>query len=281
MLRDHNTVLLMAGHSHGHVHRLVEGIDQITGGSTFGPNAGFAVISVKGGVLRAAYWKAGQPAPDLKLLEKPIPARSSYPKIELSSPAFRESTAGSLKIAARLAGPVEVEKATYSVDDEVKGELTLSGKAPNWTASGTAELGPTAAGAHYLRVDFEKGGQHYTHSTQFFLEPTNHPTAWRAYLAASSKVTPAVADGVVYVGANDGKLRAFQAKTGKELWSVDTGAEILAEPLVDGGKVVSANGLGVVSAYTTAGRKAVVVQSSRRGVFRPGESGRQDHLRVQ
>jgi outer membrane protein assembly factor BamB len=64
-----------------------------------------------------------------------------------------------------------------------------------------------------------------------------------------------VADGVVYVGANDGNLRAFNAKSGKELWAADTGAEILAEPLVDADKVYSANGMGVVSAYTKAGKK--------------------------
>jgi outer membrane protein assembly factor BamB len=36
---------------------------------------------------------------------------------------------------------------------------------------------------------------------------------------------------------------------------VATGAEILTEPLVVGGRVYIANGLGVVSAYTTAGKK--------------------------
>ena len=36
---------------------------------------------------------------------------------------------------------------------------------------------------------------------------------------------------------------------------METGAEILAEPLVAGGKVFSANGLGVVSAYTMTGKK--------------------------
>ena len=86
VLHGYNIVLLMAGHSHGHVYRAVEGLDQTTGGSTFGPNAGFAVISVKGGVLRVAYWKAGDPAPSLKLLEKPIPARSSYPEVEIRCP---------------------------------------------------------------------------------------------------------------------------------------------------------------------------------------------------
>jgi outer membrane protein assembly factor BamB len=74
-------------------------------------------------------------------------------------------------------------------------------------------------------------------------------------LASSSKVTPAIADGVVYVGANDGRLRAFNAKTGTALWSVETGAEILAEPLVANGHVYTANGWGTVLAYTTAGKK--------------------------
>jgi outer membrane protein assembly factor BamB len=151
---------------------------------------------------------------------------------------------------------VAPEKATYTVDDELGGDLTLSGHAPAWTASGNADLSKLRLGAHYLRADFVKGGEYYSHSTQFFFEPTNQPTAWRAYLAASSKVTPAIADGVVYVGANDGKLRALDARTGKGLWAVDTGAEILAEPLVAGGMVVTANGMGVVSAYSvTAGKQ--------------------------
>ncbi len=255
VLRRYNTVLLMAGHSHGHVYRPVQGMDQTTGGSTFGPNAGFAVISVKDGVLREAYWKVDQPAPDLKILEKPMPAKSSYPDIEITSPTFRESGGSTLSVSARLSGSLAVEKATYTVDDEMGGELKLSGQAPAWTATGSADLGKLLPGAHYLRVDFTRGDEHYTRSTEFFFEPTNGPTAWRAYLAASSKVTPAVADGVVYVGANDGKLRAFSAGTGKELWAVETGAEILAEPLVDGGNVYTANGLGVVSAYTRAGKK--------------------------
>ena len=255
VLHHYNTVLLLAGHSHGHVHHVVEGIDQTTGGSTFGPDPGFAVISVKDGVLREAYWKAAQPAADLKLLEKTIPAKSSYPDIEIASPSFRASGDSTLNVSARLFGSMALEKATYSVDDEMEGELKLSGQAPDWSASGCADLSKLLPGAHYLRVDFAKGGEHYTRSTEFFFEPTNGPTAWRAYLAASSKVTPAIADGVVYVGANDGKLHAIKAETGKELWVADTGAEILAEPLVDGGKVYSANGLGVVSAYTTAGKK--------------------------
>jgi len=253
VLHGHNTVLMMAGHSHGHVHRVVEGIDQVTGGSTFGPNAGFGIVSVKDSVLRVAYWKAGEPAPSLKLLEKPIPAQSSCPKVEILSPAFRQAGGNSLSISARLAGPMAIQKAAFTVDDEINGELTLSGQAPAWTAAGNADLSKLLPGAHYLRVDFASGNEHYTRSTQFFYEPAHQPTAWRAYLGASSKATPSVVDGVVYVGANDGHLRAFNASTGAVLWAVKTSAEILAAPLVAGGKVYTANGLGVVSACTTNG----------------------------
>jgi outer membrane protein assembly factor BamB len=255
VLRPYNTVLLMAGHSHGHVHRLAEGIDETTGGSTFGPTAGFAIISVKGGMVREAYWKAEATAPDLRLLEKPLPARSTYPQVEIRSPAFRQTGGAILNIAARLSGGAGVQKATYTIDDEIQGELKLAGHAPKWHASGKADVTKLLPGAHYLRVAFASGDAQYTHSTEFFFEPENRPTAWRAYLAASSKVTPATANGVVYVGANDGKLRAFKARTGKALWSADTGAEILAEPLVDGGRVFAANGLGTVAAYATSGKR--------------------------
>lgn len=255
VLHGYNTVLMMAGHSHGYAHRLVEGIDQTTGGSTFGPNAGFAVVSVKEGMLRVAYWKADAPAPGLKLLEKPIPEQSSYPKVEIISPAFRQAGGSSVNVSARLSGAVALEKATYSVDDEIKGDLKLSGTAPNWTADGTVEVSRLLPGAHYLRVEFMQGSERFSRSTQFFFEPEQQPTAWRAYLGASSKVTPAIVDEVVYVGANDGALRAFNARTGAALWEVRTGAEILAEPLIAKGTVYTANGLGIVSAYTTSGEK--------------------------
>jgi outer membrane protein assembly factor BamB len=253
ILRGYNTVLLLAGHSHGYAYRPIEGIDQTTGGSTFGAAPGFAVISVKDGMLREAYWKTGQPAPDIKLLEKRIPETAPFPRVSIAAPAFRQVAGGKLRIEAALAGKFELERASYTIDDEQKGELKLSGQAPDWKAAGEADLAGLLPGAHYLRVEFSKGENHYTRSTQFFYEPTTQPTAWRAYLRASSKVTPAVAAGVVYVGANDGKLRAFEAATGKELWAADTGAEILAEPLVAGPMVYTANGLGRVSAYHTNG----------------------------
>ena len=57
-------------------------------------------------MLRAAYWKAGQPAPDLKLVEKPIPAKHFYPKIEVTAPGFRQEVGAALNMAAQFGGEI-------------------------------------------------------------------------------------------------------------------------------------------------------------------------------
>jgi outer membrane protein assembly factor BamB/Icc-related predicted phosphoesterase len=267
VLQDYNAVLLMAGHSHGYVYRPFESWDQITGGSTFGPNAGLMFVSVCDGVLRAAYRKSTEPTASIKIFEKTIPNEPTYPKIEILSPQRNAKITNKLTISARVSRITNVTKAVFTVDDKVNGDLVLSGSAPVWNAEGSADVNSLLPGAHYLRVDFQDGDKHYTRSTQFFLEPTTNPTAWRVYLGASSKVTPTVVDGVLYVGANDGKLRAFDAKDGRELWSVDTGAEILAQPLVVSGRVYSANGLGVVAAYSAASGEPLWTFSADEAVY--------------
>lgn len=253
VLQDYNTVLLMAGHSHGYVYRPFESWDQITGGSTFGPNAGLMFVSVCDGMLRAAYRKSTEPAASVKIFEKTIPNEPTYPKIEILSPRRNAKITDKLTISARVSRIAKVTKAFFTVDDKLNGDLIVSGSAPVWNAEASVDINNLLPGAHYLRVDFQNGEKHYTRSTQFLLEPNTNPTAWRVYLGASSKATPTVIDGIVYVGTNDGKLRAFDAKDGRELWSVDTGAEILAQPLISSGRVYAANGLGTVAAYSTSG----------------------------
>ena len=54
------------------------------------------------------------------------------------------------------------------------------------------------------------------------------------YLVDSS---PAVANGVVYVGSNDGNLYALNASTGAKLWSYPTGAAVASSPAVANGVV--------------------------------------------
>ena len=48
---------------------------------------------------------------------------------------------------------------------------------------------------------------------------------------------PAVVDGRVYIGSNDGNLYALDAATGSELWRVVTAGPVVSSPAVKGGYV--------------------------------------------
>jgi outer membrane protein assembly factor BamB len=58
-----------------------------------------------------------------------------------------------------------------------------------------------------------------------------------SFTAGRSVSTPAVVDGVVYVGSQDGNLYALDAASGTQLWAFLTGAEILSTPAVVNGVV--------------------------------------------
>jgi outer membrane protein assembly factor BamB len=58
--------------------------------------------------------------------------------------------------------------------------------------------------------------------------------------------SPAVANGVVYVGSADGKVYALNASTGAKLWSYTTAAppSFLSSPIVADGVVYFGGGEG-------------------------------------
>src|SRR5262249_60519093 len=83
-------------------------------------------------------------------------------------------------------------------------------------------------------------------SLEFAISPANVATlvqAWSATTSGPVSSSPAVANGVVYVGANDDNLYAFDAAgvtncsgaptTCTPLWSASTGRPILSSPAVD------------------------------------------------
>ncbi len=255
LLRERNTVLMLSGHSHGFAPHPYGGIDQITGGSANGPVPGLTLVTVAGGKVRVTYRAGGNPESGLQILEKSLPLACPYPVVEITEPKARAESPSPLAVSATIRTQEDVQKATYTIDGVLNGELNLARSDGGWAGTAAVEMGDLVSGAHYLQVDFEAGGKHYTRSTEFVYQLPEGPAAWRAYLAASSKCTPTVHRGFIYVGANDGRLRALYTIDGKERWSVDTGAEIVAQPLVVDGRVIVANGLGLVIAYTTTGQK--------------------------
>ena len=60
---------------------------------------------------------------------------------------------------------------------------------------------------------------------------------WQHDINGAVYSSPAVANGVVYIGCNDKKLYALDAKTGSKLWDYTTGYRIYSSPSVVNGAV--------------------------------------------
>jgi len=67
--------------------------------------------------------------------------------------------------------------------------------------------------------------------------PAFHSLKWTFHTGGEVVSSPAVVDGVVYVGSNDGKLYAIDEHTGAQEWSFTTGARIPSSPAVSAGLV--------------------------------------------
>lgn len=69
---------------------------------------------------------------------------------------------------------------------------------------------------------------------------------WRREIGQPVTTTPAVAGGMVYFGARDGRLRAARAGSGKTVWTYEGVGGVGASPVVVGGSVVGADYGGTV-----------------------------------
>src|SRR5437762_9357927 len=67
--------------------------------------------------------------------------------------------------------------------------------------------------------------------------PTLLGLAWRAPTEGDVVSSPAIANGVVYVGSGDGGLYALDLATGARHWRFDAGSPVSSSPAVGGGLV--------------------------------------------
>ncbi len=83
---------------------------------------------------------------------------------------------------------------------------------------------------------------------------------WSSFTGCSGSIcggsSPAVVNGVVYVGSYDGNVYAFNAVTGAKLWSFPTGGEVFSTPAVANGVVyVGSNDQNVYALNAATGAK--------------------------
>ena len=82
--------------------------------------------------------------------------------------------------------------------------------------------------------------------------PITNALAWTYDTLSDVRSSPAVVDGVLYVGALNGNLFALDASSGDFLWDYSAGASIYSSPAVDGGKVFFLSTDGAMHAVDTA-----------------------------
>jgi outer membrane protein assembly factor BamB len=83
----------------------------------------------------------------------------------------------------------------------------------------------------------------------YVFDATTGARLWAAPTGAQVLSSPAVSNGVVYVGSGDNKLYAFDAAKGTQLWTATTGGSVDSSPAVANGMVYVGSSDGKLHAY--------------------------------
>jgi outer membrane protein assembly factor BamB len=75
-----------------------------------------------------------------------------------------------------------------------------------------------------------------------------HGLVWKFKTGAAVRSSPAVSNGVVYVGSDDGCLYAVDVESGQQRWAFKTGGKVRGSPAVAGGAVYFRSGDGILYA---------------------------------
>ena len=95
--------------------------------------------------------------------------------------------------------------------------------------------------------------------------PEHNADMWRGRTNGSESY-PVTANGVVYIGARNGKLHAFDAVSKSETWTYQLGSFVDAAPAISDGVLYAASGDGTVYAFTNATENVREQETRRQGV---------------
>lgn len=268
LLRPHNLVIFLGGHGHNAkvLHKF--GTDTTDGGAVCGPRSkgckeGYSIVSVKDGILRIGFKEHGKAGFDKVYVEKPLPTKADYPRIEILNVKEDETLnpSGSFFVKANIKGTDQVFKqASFSVDrksfaEDDQGEdplvLTTEG-----VYVGQLHYESLDAGAHSLRARFiDESGNKFYKSIRFGLEPSGSRLVWRSFIDGSCRAAPAVTKDAVYVGGTDRKLYALDKATGKQKWTFPTKGDTSTTPVVVGDTIYFGCGDGKLYALDLKGKE--------------------------
>lgn len=89
----------------------------------------------------------------------------------------------------------------------------------------------------------------------YAFDATTGAVLWQTPVSNSAS-TPAVANGVIYIGSPDNNVYAFDASNGSKLWSYTTGYQVPCSPAVVNGVVYIGSSDGNLYAFHLPGTTA-------------------------
>ena len=95
--------------------------------------------------------------------------------------------------------------------------------------------------------------------------PEHNADMWRGRTNGSESY-PVTANGVVYIGARNGNLHAFDVVSKSETWTYQLGSFVDAAPAISDGVLYAASGDGTVYAFTNATENVREQETRRQGV---------------
>ncbi|MEM3577485.1 MAG: PQQ-binding-like beta-propeller repeat protein [Candidatus Bathyarchaeia archaeon] len=127
---------------------------------------------------------------------------------------------------------------------------TTGDKIWNYTTGGfmAASSPAVADGVVYIGGGYGNG--------VFALNATTGDKLWNYTTQGNVHSSPAVANGVVYVGSYDDNVYALNATTGEKIWNYTTGNDVYSSPtVVDGVVYIGSNDFNVYALNATTGEK--------------------------
>lgn len=278
LLRDHNVALLLYGHGHGVEHRDICGLDGVMGGSTYGKNAGYGLVSLHDGRLRYAYHyhrdprakgdEAGKPG-WRTVLNKPVPSEPAPRLFAIAQPASDgfSGEGPTLPLALTLNG-LEPDSASWAVrvnGNPVSVSVRLvESAASTVTLGGRVPLDGLLPGMHLLTVQVTlPDGRTDQRSRVFRVETPAVEVVWKADDPRAIKAAPVVVGDLLVHAGNDGSVVASDRATGRQRWAFKTGGEILGTPAWNGQCLVVGSGDGKVYALDGQGRQRWAYDAGR------------------
>ncbi len=253
LFQPYNLVCILVGHGHSDRYHNFEGWDGVEGGSSFGGNPGFNLITVSNNTLYVVYYTANDSTAKKALLQKPILKQKEYPNIVISQPAeskvIKEKSFEVRSVVYKFPG--NIGNALYQMDGGKFGTLSNAGSYYGATISTDGLVN----GVHYLRLIFSNSQITAFRTQKFIFEKSGEPSAkWCVTLQSSSKTSPVLDHETLYVGGTDGKLYALDQVTGKTKWTYGTGGEVISKPAVVNGIIYFGSGDGNFYAVSSDGK---------------------------